>query len=98
MHFVTTFTAFPLTRRRVARYVLRAGFSLSSFHHTSTVAPPLVSCVLNAAIPTIEFDKMQSFQPASSPASPHILPLKLLFAQPSMQAVQTQMEADAMDD
>lgn len=41
---------------------------------------------------------MQSFQPAGSLASPHILPLKLLFAQPSMQAAQTQMEADAMDD
>lgn len=44
---------------------------------------------------------MQSAQPArpaGSLASPHFLPLKLLFAQPGMQAAQTQMEADAMDD
>lgn len=39
-----------------------------------------------------------SSQSASSMASLHILLFKLLFAQPSMQPAQTQMEADAMDD
>lgn len=39
----------------------------------------------------------RSSHPAPWPP-PRILPLKLLFAQPSMEAAQTQMEADAMDD
>lgn len=63
MHFVT-FTAFPLTCRWHIMFCMQ-DLASSSFHHASTVAPLLVSCVLNAAIPTIEFDKMQSFQPAS---------------------------------
>ncbi len=79
---------------------------MNSFHHKSSVVPLLLSSVLSSTISAIEFDKMQPFQRASQPASqpagslasPHILPLKLLFSQPSMQAAQTQMEADAMDD
>lgn len=71
---------------------------MNTFQHTSTVVLLLLSSVLSATIPAIEFDKMQSLPPAGSLASPHILPLKLLFAQPSMQTAQTQMEADAMDD
>lgn len=42
--------------------------SMNCFHHTSTVVPLLLSSVLSATIPAIEFDKTQSFQPASQPA------------------------------
>lgn len=64
---------------------------MNHFHHTSTVVLLLRSSALSATIPTIEFDKMQPFQRAGpgqavvSMASFYNLPLKLLFAQPSIQ-------------
>lgn len=53
---------------------------------TSSVVGFLCS-ILNSIIPAAEFDKMQLFEAASepAPASPHNVPLKLLFVQSSIQ-------------
>lgn len=66
MHFVTAFTAFPLTCRRHIMFCMQ-DLSGDAFHHTSTVVLLLLRSVLSATIPTIEFEKKcsRSRQPVS---------------------------------